>query len=256
MKLLKRNNWLREDSICVAQGSSVALNLMFESKKEHELFFTLWEKYLGEMVDIIQYYLSPTSWTILFQTKSRHEIQRAYLMQRNKSKKAKLECTLQDPSKILSEHMRIFLSQFVRQSNQVLGRNGSKVMHRFKKCVLNKYENYHDIFQKLTNQVRNALQQRACYRANEKTYDQSSEMNNESVWKVGNIYYQTNLTNEDRDVRERDGEFKMECKMRADEVKKVDGVVRGIKLILPSHPVLRKYLKYIENPKIKHPPNK
>lgn len=234
MKFLKKDKWLMADSICVAQGSAVARNLMFESQREHQLFFQLWERYLGDMTEIIQYHLCPSSWTILFRTKTTIEIERAYIHQRKKSKKAKQENTLTDPSAMLSEHIRIFLSQFVRQSNRDLGRKGTKVLHRFKKGVINKALDYQSIFDLLTRQIKPLIQPKKKYRANTQDYDKCNEMPTDSVWKVGNTYY--------------------EKLMKKDEGW-VDGVVRGIRLLKPSSSVLRKYLNpTIQITQIHQPP--
>lgn len=97
MILSKKNIWLEPIQICIARGSAVALNLMFETKKDHQLFFQLWDKYLGGMTEVINYHLSPTDWTILFKTKSERQILQAYSNQRKKSRKAIRKLTLKEP---------------------------------------------------------------------------------------------------------------------------------------------------------------
>lgn len=137
MKNSKTQMWLEANKICLAAGDSVALNLMFETKKDHERFLKYWDKYLGGMTEIINYHLSPTGWTILFKTKSANTIQNAYLLQRKKSKKAISKNVLVDVGKILSEHFRIFLSQYVRRTNASHRRSGTLVKQSFSKYILN-----------------------------------------------------------------------------------------------------------------------
>lgn len=249
MKILRRNKWLESDSICIAQGSSVAKNLMFETKAQHQLFFKLWDKYLGDMTEVVQYHLAPTTWTILFKTKTELDIKRAYHYQRKKSKKAKAQNTLHEPSRMLSEHFRIFLAQFVRLSNLTTGRKGTKVLHRFKKCVVNESVDYWKAFDWLTKKTRVRTQIKK-YQADESRYDQQDEMEKNSIWKVGNAYYASGKPDRCL-VQYKENVDRDRYGLRA--VRRVDGVV-GMLLLLPSNPVLRKILKNSKITKSHHPP--
>lgn len=211
-----KKSWLYSDSICLAKGEAVALNLMFETKKDHEIFLIFWNKYLGNMATLINYHLSPTGWTILFKTKSENEIKTAYHEFRSTSKKAKKDHYLNEVSRILSEHFRIFLSQYARRMNANNGRKGTLVLQRFSKYILDKKKDFERFFNMITNQEHTSSQVQK-YKANESKYDLKNEMSNESVWKVGNRLY------EGLDVGFR--EF-----LRED-------------LLRPENPVLRNFLK-------------
>lgn len=186
MKTIRKNQWLEANKTCIATGDASAMNLMFETKNDHKLFLSLWDKYLGNMTRVINYHLAPTGWSILFDTLSETEIKDAYYKQRKKSNKAKVERTLQDVGKILSEHFRIFLSQYVRKKNQNSGRKGTLVMQRFRKYVFNEGVNFINVFEKITKLQRNNPQPICRFQADEKQYDIQREMTKESIWKSGN----------------------------------------------------------------------
>lgn len=180
---------LTSDSVCLAMGNAVALNLMFENKLDHELFLDLWQRYLGQMTRIINYHLTPTGWIVLFKTNSEEEIKKAYHELRENSKKAKEEYTLNDVSKILSEHFRILLSQFVRKTNARHQRRGTKVLQSFHRYVLREEIDYQYFFDKITRGLRTLPQKVAKYQADERSYDEKSEMTQMSIWKVGTRMY-------------------------------------------------------------------
>lgn len=184
-----RKSWLKSDSVCLAMGEAVALNLMFESQKDHELFFEYWKKYLGKMATLINYQLTPTGWLLLFKTKSKEEIISAYRAFRKNSKKAKTACTKTDASKILSEHFRIFLSQYVRRTNARHRRKGTKVLESFRKYILNEQSDYEFLFRKIANNMRHQVQKLKKYQADESEYDIDGAMKKDSVWKVGTRLY-------------------------------------------------------------------
>lgn len=189
MNILNKNQWLDANEICIAHGNSAALNLMFEKQRDHQLFFELWNKYLGEMTTVLNYHLRPTGWIIMFRTRSREDIINSYNAQRKKSKKAKRKCKLKDVGRILSEHFRIFLSQYVRRTNALSGRRGSIVMSRFKKYIVQKEADYRMLFTMLMNQVLGDPQSKNDYRANTENYDCDKKMKKDSAWKVGKRIY-------------------------------------------------------------------
>lgn len=212
-----RKIWLTSSSICLAMGDAVAMNLMFEDKQDHKLFFKYWNKYLGGMAKLINYHLTPTGWTLLFKTKSSQEIKSAYHELRNQSHKAKAQNTLDDVSRILSEHFRIFLSQFVRSSNILHQRKGTKVMQRFHKYVLNESSDFEELFERITRQQRRVTQSDKKYQADESEYDVDKKMEGDSIWKIGTRMYNGG-----------EGWFRRRY---------------GVFLIKPNSSVLRKFLK-------------
>lgn len=185
MKSLQQGQWLMEDQICVAKGHPVASNLMFETKKDHQLFLKLWDQYLGSMTEVINYHLGPKSWTMLFRTKSKSDIKKAYYELREKSKKANKQNILVDVSRILSEHFRILLSQYVRLQNLSKGRKGTLVLNRFQKYVIKDEIEYIKVFESLIEQKSKNPQNIKRYQADESGYDERNEMQKASIWKIG-----------------------------------------------------------------------
>lgn len=221
-----KTSWLKSDRICLAMGDAVARNLMFETQQDHELFFKCWKKYLGKMARLVNYHLSPTGWILLFETKSKEEIIDAYHELRSQSKKAKKNTTLQDVSRILSEHFRIFLSQYVRRCNARLERKGCMVLKRFHKYVLKEDIDYTYFFELIRGQKRKQAQTREKYQADLAAYDVENEMDRDSIWKVGSRMY----AGLEKGFRRR----------------------FGLRLIKPTSYVLRKYFnesKILKNPR-------
>lgn len=223
MKFPQRVKWLDSEKICIAHGSATAKTLMFETKSDHALFLSYWEKYLGDMLELIHYKLSSTQWVLLFRTKDDESIRKAYKALRKKSKKAKKSKSLKDVQRILSEHFRIFLSQYVRRSNAISGREGSKVKCRFKKYIVKDLSEYEEIFNTITEEEKPS-QKYPRYQADEGEYDELKEMQEDSVWKIGTRIYAG--------------------------LEKYDKVLKKMVLLLPSSDVLRKFLSTSKHPPI------
>lgn len=227
MDFSKRENWLDADSICMANGEAVARNYMFESKMDHQLFHELWNKYLGGMADILNYHLSSTGWVLLFRTRSEKSIVKAYRQLRQKSKKAKLNRTLVDVSRMISEHFRILLSQYVRRINAKKGRKGTLVMERFRKYVFHSEANYNKVFELICKQYEPSIQAPK-YRAVEQKNQEDNEEEGVNSWKVG--------------VKIQNGDFRVGC---------VNGTMWVTRL---NSSVLRKYFNIHLAQEIIRPP--
>lgn len=229
MKRSFKTKWLEANKICMAKGDATANNLMFERKGNHKMFIELWNRYMSGMAELINYHLSPSGWTLLFKTRSEQDIQRSYMKQRKKSKKADASLTHTDTKRMLSEHFRIFLSQYVRQSNRKLGRSGTKVKQRFTKYLLCDINTYIEEFERIVKRKRPNSQRLKKYQADEKQYDIKREMQEDSIWKVGNRLYNEKVT----------------------QVK----VVKGMRLLPPQCYILRKFLlnQKPHNPSLENP---
>lgn len=227
MKKAKRNQWLHPEKICIAQGNSVARNFMFENKQDHERFFLLWNRYLGKMTTIINYHLTPEGWTVLFRTHSEQDIRNAYKIQRKQSRKAKKKYELKDATKIISEHFRIFLSQYVRRLNASHGRKGTLVLERFRKYVIKDQVDYQKVFRLITSQKVESPQQSKKYQAKIKEYDITRKMEYDSILKRAKRIYMG--------------------------LEKWDKILISMELIKPKSYVLRKYFSP-HNPLIIPPP--
>lgn len=191
---IQQIKWFEPQTLCLAQGAAVAQNLMFESKADHSLFLSLWERYLGNMAKLVQYHLSPTGWILLFKTYDSDSIKKAYLKQRYKSNKANKANTLEQPKRMLSEHFRIFLSRYVLESNQRINRQGTKVKSRFLKFIVNKAQNYIALFNQMKIKLKALEQKSKRYNPDISRYDAEKEMaQNHSIWKTANWLYEKHV---------------------------------------------------------------
>lgn len=189
MQGLVRTKWFQPLQICVAQGASTGDVHFFESEFDHKSFLLLWEKYLGEMTELIQYSFTSTNWMVLFRAKDARSIETAYLSLRRKSCKAK-ECnTIKDPARMLSEHFRICLSQYVRLVNHRVGRRGTRVRQRFYKYFVSQLSDYKYIFEQIHQGFQALLQPNAAYEPSEKTYDKEGRLTNWSIYRTSRLYY-------------------------------------------------------------------
>lgn len=118
---------------------------------------------------------------------------------------------------MLSEHIRFFLSQYVRITNKRHGRKGTKVLERFQKYIVHAHADYERVFKFISNQERIPIQENPKYRADEKQYDLEKEIIPNSILKGGNAMYEGLV--------------------------KGDWVMRCIRILRPKDSVLRNFLQ-------------
>lgn len=145
----KNTIWMHPNQVYVTSGGACANTLFFEDKHCHSLFFTYLNRFVRPMVDIIHYKLNATEWALLIRTKSEKEIRTAYFAQREKSDKANREIDHLDVSRMLSEHFRMFLSNFAKSCNAHRKRKGTVVMKRFDKFPITTEKDYYREFDKI-----------------------------------------------------------------------------------------------------------
>lgn len=189
MQVFTKTKWFDANRICMAQGSSTGSVQFFETEKDHERLLQLWDKYLGAMTELIQYSFTSTNWMILFRSKSSKSINAAYSALRVKSIKADLSKTLHQPSRMLSEHFRIMLSQYVRQTNMQVGRRGTRVRQRFDKFLVNQLVDYKAIFERIHLGIHTLLQPNPLYQAKRKSDNTVDQLKNWSIWRSSRLYY-------------------------------------------------------------------
>ena len=157
------------------------------------------------MVNILNYKLNATEWAILIHTKSAEEIKAAYFSQREKSDRADREKDHSEPFRMLSEHFRMFLSNFAKECNSYLGRKGVVVMKRFDKYPISTQMIYHQEFDRICDlKFCNYQQIKEKYRADKELYDVDNllvDQNSEPhVLRSGNRFYSRGLTVENMPI--------------------------------------------------------
>ena len=117
-------------------SSASANTLYFEDKIDHQMFLSFVDNFLGKMIDVVHYSIVPTGWALIFRTKSDTEIKEAYFTQRSKSKKVIFGQCKEKIGLMLSEHFRFAISLYVKSSNVIHNRHGSKIHSRIQKFIL------------------------------------------------------------------------------------------------------------------------
>lgn len=137
---------MHPEEIYVVSGGASANSLFLEDKHCHNLFFDYLSRFVCPMVTILHYKVNSSGWTLLIEVKSKEEINKAYLDQRNKSKTANRDKDLVEVKRILSEHFRMFLSNFAKECNRYLNRNGVLVLKKFDKQRITDEQEYQKQF--------------------------------------------------------------------------------------------------------------
>lgn len=164
--------WMYPNQIYVVSGSASANSLFLEDKKCHTIFFDYLNRFVTPMVNILHYKLTATGWATVIQVKSKKEIKDAYFKQRNKSQKADRDKDLTEVRRMISEHFRMFLSNFARQCNAHLNRHGVWVLKKFDKLHVGTNADYTKEFERVCDlQSCNYHQLKRKYQPDKSLYD-------------------------------------------------------------------------------------
>lgn len=185
---MKRITFFKDDGVYLARSSSTANTLFFERKRDHLLFFELVDKYLGGMIEVLHYSVTPTAWNLVFKTKAKSEIEAEYARQRALSKKAKKESTKIKVEEMLSEHFRFMNSQLVKITNKLTGRHGTKVHSRFEKYIFENRKDLESEIEKLEVFVEFNRQWIEPYIPNYGLYNKTGIENFDDVHRSGKVY--------------------------------------------------------------------
>lgn len=122
---LKQTVWMYPNNVYVTSGGACANSLLFEDQYCHlpaeritsilqasQLFFKYLNRFVTPMAEVLHYKLNSTEWALLIRIRSEDEISNAYFKQRNKSRRADREKDFTETCRMLSEHFRMFLSNF------------------------------------------------------------------------------------------------------------------------------------------------
>ena len=166
-----------------------------------EIFFKYLKRFVSPMAKILHYKLHSTEWVLMIYTKSEEEIKSAYCRQRNKSKTADREKDLTETKRMLSEHFRMALSNYVKSCNHYLKRRGGLVLRRFQKYPITSEKNYKQEFDRICDlKFCNYQQIKEKYVANKELYDVDNllfDQNNQPhVLRSGNTFYARVLSRE------------------------------------------------------------
>lgn len=186
---MREIKWYNSNGIYEANGGASANSLFFETKSDNQLFLEMWNHFVGEYANLIHYSLTEVSWSIIFKTKDATTILKIYDKKHKQSKKVKRKSKLSEVGPILSQAMRLFLSNYVAASNRSLGKDGSRVKRRFKKYEFHGVEDYQKRIQVLNKMQQLYTQFKQKYQADESYYDEKMEMGNSCMYRSSKPYY-------------------------------------------------------------------
>lgn len=161
MKPIKK---MQADQVYLIRGASTANSPFFEKETDCKLFLRLADRYLGQFVSINRYQNSRDGWLMIITTKSAEEIQKAYKARRALSKKCNPKFEFKEIWRMLSDQVRIFLSAYVKATNELTGREGGKVRSRYKRFVFESADEAREIAASLAKKFYSQAQPKKRYR--------------------------------------------------------------------------------------------
>jgi hypothetical protein len=147
------------------EGSSAEGSVFIEDITEAKKFIDLINNRLEGFCTIHNFLLKHNHWTLMVSLEDKNSIVKNYLEKRKKSLKAKIESTLTEVWKIISEQFRHILSMYVRFTNYKQGRKGSKVKGNYQRSIFESEEEAAEFMEKLKNQCYENLPKKKRYRA-------------------------------------------------------------------------------------------
>ena len=158
----------------ILQGESSANSCFIENKREAKLFLRLANRYLTGYVKVHEYLLYAEGWMIQLTLKDRKSILKKYKTARRKKNK-EIRLDKKEPWEIISEQVRQMLSQFVKLTNKMENREGSKVKESYRRYYFEKFEEAKHYIKKMREQKVKVLQRNKKYRKIKTHYEISKK---------------------------------------------------------------------------------
>lgn len=124
---MKKTKKMFAECYYLLKGGSTARDLFFEDNQDIIDFRDQLESMLGCYIKVQKFHFYRDQWALAVKLNSKEEIIRQYKKDRDRSKKANRSNDYTEVWRIISERMRLFLSNYVRKTNFRKGRKGSKV---------------------------------------------------------------------------------------------------------------------------------
>ena len=162
------------------KGEANANSCFIENMHEAKLFIKLADRYLRDYVKIHEYLLTAEGWMLQVTIKKSKEIRYQYQLKRNnKINPIKAEKELWY---IISEQVRLMLSQYVLKTNKLEGRTGSKVKESYKRYYFETAGEAKAIILRMKNQKIRLIQRNKKYRKLKTHYRIPKEIGDGSVF--------------------------------------------------------------------------
>ena len=150
------------DCFYLLKGESSANSCFIENMKEATLFIKLANRYLKNFVKIHEYLLTAEGWMIQVTIRKGDKVQKEY--EKKRLKKNKSKGTEKEVWFIISEQVRLMLSQYVIKTNRWEKREGSKVKESYKKYYFESAKEAKETILKMKNQKFRMIQRNKKYR--------------------------------------------------------------------------------------------
>lgn len=154
----------------VMTGASTARDLFFETNQDIIDFKELFERMLGEYLEVNRMLLYKDRWYIAIKLHSEDKIRQQYLSDRDKSKKANRENDHLEPWRMISERMRLFLCNFVVNTNNRKNRKGGKVNASYQRYFFMSIEEMEREMKNWEERAIPSSQKSALYKYSDKYY--------------------------------------------------------------------------------------
>jgi hypothetical protein len=167
------------------EGSSAEGSVFIEDMIEAKKFINLLNVRLKGFCTVHNFLLKHNHWTLMLSLESENSIVTNYLEKRKMSLKAKLESTLSEVWRIISEQFRHILSIYVRFTNYKQGRKGSKVKRNYERSIFESIEEAEEFMESLKNECYENLPKKKRYRAKRKIWKMMRKVDQGHVFLCG-----------------------------------------------------------------------
>lgn len=149
------------------ESKSSARSCYFESDLEIHIFKKLLRRYLSKYVEFHHLHISSEGYEILLRTRTKETVIQHYRLGREIKKKSIKEQFINEPWRIISEQMRIFLCLYAKTVNKKRGRQGVLVQKRFERRYFSGVEEVQEYVEELNRGKEVESQRKIKYRVEE-----------------------------------------------------------------------------------------
>ena len=173
---------MQAKKIYLLKCASAANTVFFENELQAKLFLNYVDKYLGDYFEIHGYQNNIDGWVLVATTRSEKEIFNAYKKRRSNSKKCKIEFEFTEIWRILSEQIRILQSCYVKATNFLSGRIGTKVRSNYQRFVFGSHEEALAIMKQMKEQKYSQAQKKRKYFGLKSHFDFTKKQIHDSIY--------------------------------------------------------------------------
>ena len=148
----------------VFESKASANSLYFENMKEVKLFLNYVDYFLCDFIKIHEYLITKDGWTMQVTIRDKETVKNNYLKCRNQSDQCNRKFDHKEVWRIVSERVRLMISHYVRNSNYMERREGSKVKESYQRFYFENFQEAKAHMESLRNQTKTHYQRKKKYR--------------------------------------------------------------------------------------------